>query len=88
MVFVRDVNKRILRDTRHLKGFVTDNQPVLRASCHRSNALAEVGGPGGFLGTRILAAVTYALHGRRKINGSGGLTIVRDRRLRNKKEGP
>jgi hypothetical protein len=36
-----------LHDFKHLTMFVTDDEPVLCASCRRSNALAEVGGPGG-----------------------------------------
>ena len=40
-------NVLILHDFKHMTTFATDDQPVLCASCHRSNALAEVGGPGG-----------------------------------------
>jgi len=65
-----------LHDFQHGTSFVTDNQPVLCASCHRSNALAEVGGPGGVSGISNMSAVMHGFHGRLQVNGSGEL--IRD----------
>lgn len=65
-----------LHDFQHGTNFVIDNQPVLCASCHRSNALAEVGGPGGIEGISNMSAVMHGFHGRLQVNGSGEL--IRD----------
>jgi putative intracellular protease/amidase len=37
----------MLHDFKHGTDFIAQDQPVLCASCHKSNALASVGGPGG-----------------------------------------
>jgi len=62
-----------LHDYQHGTSFVTDNQPVLCASCHRSNALAEVGGPGGVAGVSNMSAVMHGFHGRLQVDASGHL---------------
>lgn len=65
-----------LHDFQHGTSFILDDQPVLCASCHRSNALAEVGGPGGVAGISNMSAVMHGFHGRLQVNGSGDL--IRD----------
>ncbi|MGA9572539.1 MAG: PKD domain-containing protein [Lysobacterales bacterium] len=65
-----------LHDYQHGTSFVTDNQPVLCASCHRSNALADVGGPGGVDGISSMSAVMHGFHGRLQVDESGQL--IRD----------
>jgi len=65
-----------LHDFQHGTTFVSDDQPVLCASCHRSNALAEVGGPGGDPDISNMSAVMHGFHGRLQVNGSGEL--IRD----------
>jgi len=69
-------NILVLHDFKHLTTFVADDQPVLCASCHRSNALAEVGGPGGDPGVANMSAVMHGFHGRLQVDGSGDL--IRD----------
>ena len=65
-----------LHDYQHATSFVTDNQPVLCASCHRSNALADVGGPGGVPGISNMSAVMHGFHGRLQVDETGQL--IRD----------
>lgn len=69
-------NILVLHDFQHGTNFVAVNQPVLCASCHRSNALAEVGGPGGISGISNMSAVMHGFHGRLQLNNSGEL--IRD----------
>jgi len=52
------------------------DRPVLCASCHRSNALAEVGGPGGNPDRDSMSRVMHGFHGRLQVDDSGAL--VRD----------
>jgi hypothetical protein len=62
-----------LHDFKHGTSFLIDDQPVLCASCHRSNALAEVGGPGGDPAVDNMSAVMHGFHGRLQVDGSGAL---------------
>ncbi|MDX1379839.1 MAG: hypothetical protein R3233_01900 [Xanthomonadales bacterium] len=65
-----------LHDFKHGTTFGVDGQPVLCASCHRSNALAEVGGPGGDPTLDNMSAVMHGFHGRLQVDAVGEL--VRD----------
>ena len=65
-----------LHDFKHGTSFLFDDKPVLCASCHRSNALAEVGGPGGDPATDNMSTVMHGFHGRLQVDGSAAL--VRD----------
>lgn len=56
--------------------FIADDQPVLCASCHRSNALADVGGPAGVTGVSNMSSVTHGFHGRLQVDASG--VLLRD----------
>jgi hypothetical protein len=69
-------NILLLHDFKHGTRFVMDDQPVLCASCHRSNALAEVGGPGGISGIESMSAVMHGFHGRLQTTDSDEL--IRD----------
>jgi len=69
-------NILVLHDYQHGTAFVLENKPVLCASCHRSNALAEVGGPGGVAGISNMSAVMHGFHGRLQVDDQGGL--IRD----------
>ena len=69
-------NILVLHDFNQFTTFVADDQPVLCASCHKSNALAEVGGPGGDPDVANMSAVMHGFHGRLQVNGSGEL--IRD----------
>ena len=69
-------NILVLHDFKHETGFVAANQPVLCASCHRSNALAEVGGPGGDPALENMSAVMHGFHGRLQVDDQGEL--IRD----------
>ena len=69
-------NILVLHDFKHKTGFVAANQPVLCASCHRSNALAEVGGPGGDPALENMSAVMHGFHGRLQVDDQGEL--IRD----------
>jgi len=62
-----------LHDFKHGTGFQLDGRPVLCASCHRSNALAEVGGPGGDPARDNMSTVMHGFHGRLQVDGSGQL---------------
>ena len=62
-----------LHDFKHGTTFGLDGQPVLCASCHRSNALAEVGGPGGDPAVDNMSAVMHGFHGRLQVNSAGAL---------------
>jgi len=62
-----------LHDFNHGTEFVLDSQPVLCAFCHRSNALAEVGGPGGDEAISNMSNVMHGYHGRLQVNGDGNL---------------
>jgi hypothetical protein len=69
-------NILVLHDFKHETGFVAANQPVLCASCHRSNALAEVGGPGGIEAVDNMSSVMHGFHGRLQVDNLGEL--IRD----------
>ena len=69
-------NILLLHDFKHDTTFVADDQPVLCASCHRSNALAEVGGPGGMPGVANMSAVMHGFHGRLQVDEAG--VLLRD----------
>lgn len=62
-----------LHDFKHETSFVADNRPVLCASCHRSNALAEVGGPGGIPEVDNMSSVMHGFHGRLQVDTAGAL---------------
>jgi len=62
-----------LHDFEHGTTFIADDQPVLCASCHRSNALADVGGPGGVAGVSSMSSAAHGFHGRLQVDGSGAL---------------
>jgi hypothetical protein len=62
-----------LHDFKHGTTFGVDGQPVLCAACHRSNALAEVGGPGGDPGLDNMSAVMHGFHGRLQVDAGGEL---------------
>jgi hypothetical protein len=49
------------------------SQPVLCAGCHRSNALADVGGPGGSPALPSMSAVMHNFHGKLQVNASQAL---------------
>ncbi len=69
-------NILVLHDFKHETGFVAADQPVLCASCHRSNALAEVGGPGGDPSIENMSSVMHGFHGRLQVDNLGEL--IRD----------
>ena len=50
--------------------------PVVCAGCHRSNALATVGGPGGDPARQPMSAVMHGFHGKLMVDSSG--KVVRD----------
>jgi hypothetical protein len=69
-------NILVLHDFKHGTDFVDVNEPVLCASCHRSNALAEVGGPAGDPARDNMSNVMHGFHGRLQINDPG--ILIRD----------
>jgi hypothetical protein len=62
-----------LHDFKHGTTFQIEDQPVLCASCHRSNALADVGGPGGDPGLDNMSSVMHGFHGRLQVDGTAPL---------------
>lgn len=62
-----------LHDFKHGTAFQFDGRPVLCASCHRSNALAEVGGPGGDPARDNMSTVMHGFHGRLQVTDGGQL---------------
>ena len=62
-----------LHDFKHGTSFLADDNPVLCASCHRSNALATVGGPQGVDGLDNMSRVMHGFHGRLQIDDNGKL---------------
>jgi len=69
-------NVMLLHDYEHGTTLVADGQPVLCASCHRSNALAEVGGPAGDPLRDSMSHAQHGFHGRLQVDASGAL--IRD----------
>jgi len=67
------INALALHDFKHHTSFIASGQPVLCAGCHRSNALAVVGGPGGNPALPNMSAVAHGFHGRLQVNGDGSL---------------
>ncbi len=70
------LNALILHDHKHGTTLTTDGRPVLCAECHRSNALAEVGGPGGDPALANMSRVMHGFHGQLQTDPAGEL--VRD----------
>ncbi len=62
-----------LHDFKHGTNFVVDDQPVLCAGCHRSNALADVGGPGGDPFVDSMSQAMHGFHGRLQLDSHGNL---------------
>ena len=62
-----------LHDFKHATSFLFEDKPVLCASCHRSNALAEVGGPGGDPTLDNMSSVMHGFHGRLQVDNTGAL---------------
>lgn len=61
-------NILVLHDYKHATAFVSEAQPVLCASCHRSNALAEVGGPGGNPDLNNMSNAMHGFHGKLQVD--------------------
>jgi len=61
-------NILVLHDYKHGTSFIANGQPVLCASCHRSNALAEVGGPGGVSSLSNMSNAMHGFHGRLQVD--------------------
>ena len=66
-------NILVLHDVKHDTTFVADQAPVLCANCHRSNALAEVGGPSGWAELTSMSAAMHGFHGRLQLDDIGQL---------------
>jgi len=66
-------NILVLHDVKHGSTFVADRSPVLCASCHRSNALAEVGGPAGLEHLDSMSGAMHGFHGRLQVDELGRL---------------
>jgi len=58
--------------------FVAAGRPVLCASCHRSNALAEVGGPGGDEDISSMSSAMHGFHGRLQVFDYESAVLIRD----------
>ena len=69
-------NILVLHDYKHGTGFVGAGEPVLCAGCHKSNALAEVGGPDPDNNFGSMSAVMHGFHGRLQVDGTASL--IRD----------
>ncbi len=69
-------NILMLHDFKHGTAFIAQDQPVLCAGCHRSNALAVVGGPGGNPFLDNMSKVMHGFHGRLPADAQGNL--IRD----------
>ncbi len=66
-------NILMLHDFKHGTDFIAQDQPVLCAGCHRSNALATVGGPAGQAGLDSMSKVMHGFHGRLQTDAQGAL---------------
>ncbi len=64
-----------LHDFRHGTTLEAEG-PLVCAGCHRSNALAEIGGPQGDPGRSTMSEAMHAYHGRLQVDSGGAL--VRD----------
>lgn len=69
-------NILMLHDYKHGTDFITQDKPVLCAGCHKSNALASVGGPGGDPALDNMSKVMHGFHGRLKVDAAG--VLLRD----------
>ncbi|MCA9253076.1 MAG: PKD domain-containing protein [Phycisphaerales bacterium] len=69
-------NLLALHDFKHGTTMVADDLPLLCATCHRSNALAEVGGPGGDPTLDSMSQVAHGFHGKLQVDSQGDL--IRD----------
>ncbi|MCO6438365.1 MAG: hypothetical protein J5J06_14825 [Phycisphaerae bacterium] len=67
------LNALLLHDFKHGTTFINNNEPVLCASCHRSNALAIVGGPAGDPQVPNMSNVAHGFHGRLQVATDGSL---------------
>lgn len=61
-------NILVLHDYKHGTSFAGAGQPILCASCHRSNALAEVGGPGGDEELSNMSSAMHGFHGKLQVD--------------------
>ena len=61
-----------LHDAKHGTELL-NQKPVLCAGCHRSNALAAVGGPAGVPGLPSMSEVAHGFHGRLQLAADGRL---------------
>lgn len=66
-------NILMLHDFKHNTDFIAQDLPVLCAGCHRSNALASVGGPAGDAAVQNMSKVMHGFHGRLQVNAQGDL---------------
>lgn len=66
-------NILVLHDVKHLTTFIAQRKPVLCANCHRSNALAEVGGPEGWEHLDNMSNAMHGFHGRLQVDEAGQL---------------
>jgi len=66
-------NILVLHDYKHNTSFVAKQEPVLCATCHRSNALASVGGPAGIPSLNNMSNAMHGFHGRLQIDEMGDL---------------
>ncbi len=66
-------NILMLHDFKHGTDFIAQDKPVLCAGCHRSNALALVGGPGGDPTVDNMSNVMHGFHGRLQVDSAGQL---------------
>jgi hypothetical protein len=66
-------NILMLHDFKHGTDFIDQDKPVLCAGCHRSNALASVGGPAGDPTLDNMSNVMHGFHGRLQLDSTGKL---------------
>ena len=66
-------NILVLHDEKHGTTFIADLNPVLCATCHKSNALAEVGGPQGGIANSSMSGAMHGFHGRLQVDDIGNL---------------
>ena len=66
-------NILMLHDFKHGTDFIAQDKPVLCAGCHRSNALATVGGPAGDPAIDSMSNVMHGFHGRLQTDTQGNL---------------
>jgi len=66
-------NILMLHDFKHGTDFIAQDQPVLCASCHKSNALASVGGPDGNPLLANMSKVMHGFHGRLQVDTQDNL---------------